>query len=216
VYVDQDKKRIAGSVKCPNDTCGFIVIFNDDNTADNYFFSVGYKKCFHNKTDKAEFRKQCIPDNATFEGSVNIGPAGKGLGVNVWKYHGAANQHGGKEGQPKVLVAGKAVVTPDQCIPVMFQDHGLITFRRSHETSDQNENPEDCDETQESGSKRGHCRTTYFMSSSFFGNVEPSVKDPSVFNPPDFCKSIRASGGSLKMGVDMEYPDIIDRFVVLH
>jgi len=177
---------------------------------------VGSKKCLHKTAPKAVFRKQCLPANATFQGAVNIGPTAGGLGVNVWRFHGGS--HSSNAAKLQVFVSGRAVVTAASCLPVIFQDHGLFRSRKGGDISDGTEfQMEDDaemmgefdDETKPKprpGGKGG-----VFMGSAFYNNVDQAIKDPSVFNPPAYCKK----SDDLKFGEEMEYPDIIDRFVSL-
>lgn len=219
VYVDENSKKVATRGKCFNDTCGSIVVFGSNNTADVYLFAMGAQKCWHNKTNHAEFREQCVPKNSTFEGSVKIGPAAGGLGVNVWKFHGKPHH---RSNAPRIYVSGKAVVTGDTCIPVVFQERGVFFIgRRSEDGATEAEDVEaleelDGDLNDPNPHPRPHRLGGVFMGSSYFNNVEASIKDPSIFTPPSYCKSIAAPGGNLKLDVDMEYPDILDRFVVLN
>lgn len=209
IYVDEDKKSVAGKVACRNDTCGFLVVFGANDTAKTFLYAMGAQKCWSHKSNRAKFHSQCIPANSTFEGSVKVGPASGGLDVQVWRFGGRPHHNGSAHGG--VFVSGRALVTADKCIPVIFQNHGFIApgprpdppqdSRLLFQTgSDPNPRPRP-------GPRGG------FMGSSYFTNVEPSVKDPSVFTPPSYCNT---TTNTLEVGVEMDYPDILDRFVTLY
>lgn len=213
-YVDEDKKKVAGRLSCGNDTCGYLVVFGANMTADTYLFKTKAQKCWHNKS-RAEFRKQCLPADAKFEASVNLGPATQGLGVQVWSFRGKASQRNAP--RPEIYMAGRAIVTPS-CVPVVFQEHGLFRMKRGQDNGvDEFQNDEDFDGFDDD-SEKPHPRPKSvggkFMGSSYFSNFVASIKDPSVFNPPTYCKGLIGTEGNLNSEEEMEYPDIIDRFVM--
>ena len=224
VYVDEDKKSVAGRVACCNDTCGFVVVFGSNDTASLYLFKFGAQKCWSHKSNRAKFHSQCIPENATYGGSAKVGPAASGLDVQLWNFFGRPHRNGSDHGG--IFVSGRALVTPSNCIPVIFQNHGFIRpGPRPHQPSNnlkfqsnQAENNEDYPEEADRPGSRprpGH-RGGGFMGSSFFTNVEPKVSDPTVFTPPSYCNATSIKGNTLQIGVDMDYPDILDRFVTFN
>jgi hypothetical protein len=217
VYVDQDNKRIAGKSAgrgCHrNDTMGFVMLWGANNTANLYAFVVGAQKCFHKKIEHAEFRKQCIPDNSTYEGSFSLGPASGGLQVQSWLFRGASKED---RHRPKAFVGGRVAVVPSGCVPVMVQEHGMIRPRPgphdSEEIMFEEEDELDSDRRRPGPGRRG--RGGSFVASSFFSNMEASVKDPSVFTPPSYCNA--TIHDTLTFSEDLEYPSVLDRFVTIN
>ena len=138
-------------------------------------------------------------------------------------------------------MSGRALVTQDRpCIPVVFQNHGFISNRPGprpphHRTTTKKSNGlkfqgndvefTDDDDSQgeldeelnddrpgpRPGPRRGGAG---FMGSSFFTDVKSTIVDPAVFNIPDYCKTL-SNGNTLKVGEDIEYPDLLDTFVSL-
>lgn len=214
VFVDKTGKRIAGrgpGGRYGNETVGFIVLFKDNKTAELYLFAFGAPKCFHKTLNGAEFRPQCIPTNATLSGEFSLGPAASGLAVQSWAFRGRSDNRRGSV----VFVAGKIVVVPTGCVPVLIQDHGKIgsrrpgsqtneiTFEQSEEES--SEESDDLDRRGRRGRGRG------FIASLFFANVKPTIDDPEVFTPPSYCNATITSGAS--MFGDQPMPDILERFI---
>lgn len=217
VYVDEDQKKVAGRVRCRNDTCGFVVVFGANNTADTYLYAMGAQKCWRHKSNRAKFHSQCIPANSTYEGTTRVGPASGGLEVQVWRFGGRPHHNGSEHGG--VFVSGRALVTPNNCIPVIFQNHGFVGARPG--PGPRPDSPQASNrllfQTGPEYNPRPRPRPRGgFMGSTYFTNIEPSVKDPSVFTPPSYCNTTLKYGNTLTVGVDMDYPDILDRFVTLY
>jgi hypothetical protein len=214
VFVDQTGKRIAGrgpAGRFGNESGGFILLFKTGNTADLYLYISESQKCFHKTLSKAEFRPQCIPQNATLEAEFSLGPKTGGLQVQSWKFCGRS---AGSRGSV-AFVGGKIIVVPSNCIPVLIQDHGMIGRRRPGPGFQTNaikfeqseDSAEDSDELDRKGHKgRGHG----FVASAFFSNVEPKIKDTGVFTPPSFCNATFTNGALFD---EEMMPDVLERFV---
>jgi len=238
VFVDQRGTKIAGNSPTCNDTVNFIVLFGANSTADLYLYKSVAKKCFYKKANRAEFHQQCIPANATYGGTVSIGPKDKGLSVQIFNFHGGPHREQASD-KPRrgVFVSGRALVTPE-CIPVVFQNHGFISNRpgphprpprtttkksnglkfqnNDEEFTDDDDSQSELDEELNSdrpGPRRGGGGG--FMGSSYFTDIEPTITDEGVFVPPDYCKKALISGNTLEVGVDVAYPDLLDTFVSL-
>jgi hypothetical protein len=216
VFVDEDNKRIAGKGtggRFRNETREFIVLFNADKTANLYLFQLASQKCWHKKLDKAEFRPQCIPENATLQSSFSLGPASGGLSVQSWAFRGRS---AGRRGSV-AFIGGKIVIVPTGCLPVLIQDHGMMGrrprpgFQTNNIEFDQLEDDSESDDMDEK--RPGHKgRGGGFVASAFFSDVKPSIDDPSVFTPPTFCNaSIADDNAMLYDGEPM--PDVLERFV---
>lgn len=214
MFVDKTNTRIAGrgpAGRFRNETGGFIVLFNANKTAELYVFKFEAQKCWHKTMNKAEFRPQCIPQNATLESEFSLGPAQGGLSVQSWKFCGRS---AGSRGSV-AFVGGKIVIVPTGCVPVLIQDHGMMGRRRrpgvqtnAIEFEQSEESDEDNDDVDRRPGRGGRGRG--FVASVFFANIKASISDPQVFTPPSYCKT--AVINKALFDEDM-MPDDLDRFI---
>jgi len=213
VFVDQTNKKIAGkgpAGRFRNETGGFVVIFNDNKTAELYLFKFEAQKCWHKQLPKAEFRPQKIPANATYEGSFNLGPAAGGLAVQSWAFRGrSSDKRGGR-----TFVGGKIIVT-GECYPVLVQDHGMFGGRPREQGNeiefDQSSSEEDSDDLDRKRPGHGG-RGRGFVASIFVSNFVPSIQDPSQLVPPSFCPKTAMDKNSASFNEE-PMPEILERFI---
>lgn len=210
VFIDFKAKKIAGKLsnsgKSHNDTVGFIIVFNGDNTADGYYFNVDKQKCLKKHMPKATSRPQCIPANATYGGDFSLGPASGGLKVQAWSAKEFIDDYRGK-----MWVMWRALVVPQTCMPVYVQDHGLVRPPRadsedfSGDVYDMNQG-DDVDRDRPRPKHRG----IGFVESVYYSDMKGKIDDPTVFTPPSYCSKV---GGTVELEIYEEVADIVQKFV---
>jgi hypothetical protein len=220
VFVDgtSGSQRIAGrgaAGRFGNETGGFIVLFKPNKTAELYLFKFGQPKCWHKTLNRAEFRPQCIPANATLSGEFSLGPASGGLQVQSWAFRGRSQ---GRRGSVS-FVGGKIVVVPSGCVPVLIQDHGIIGSRPrpgsetneiKFEQADESESMEESEDVDRRPGRRG--RGKGFVASVYFSNIKPTIDDPAVFTPPTYCNATASTDNSMMFDGE-PMPEVLERFI---
>jgi hypothetical protein len=172
IYVDENNKQVAGKAFCPktgNVTYQFIMTFGKGVNASGatlYIFSNSAKKCQVKKIPKAQFKPQCIPADAKLEGTFPLGLLSGGVTVQSWgflvKTRGA-------------FVGENILVTPNNCIPILVREFGVIKPRPRTEEDKPKPKP------RPSGKA--------FAGSVYYSEISLTISDPSVFTPPSFCKA---------------------------
>lgn len=199
IYVDETNKRIAGQSICPVTKAvwfSFILKFNADKGATLNVFNATAQKCKTFKLDKAEFKDQCIPNDARFIGALKIGAAVGGLDVNSFTYNITNNL---------TRMFGNSLVTPDACLPVVAQ----VVGSAGHRFSGLLNLNIDLGEDEEARPRPGPPRGLNFVASSFFYNLQASISDPSVFVTPTYCPTE-------KLVYKQVLPDDISNFIELY
>lgn len=135
------------------------------------------------------------------------------LQVQSWLFRG--HTPAAKRG-PQVGIAGRILVTPSQCIPVVIQDFGRITPGPREDfdnTIDESSSSSESDDEDENVDKRKpKSRGVSFVASAYFSNMELIITDPSVFTPPSYCNTtVTESGMSVLDGEEM--PSVLERFI---
>jgi hypothetical protein len=218
LYVDQQLKKIAGrsTVGCfKNRTVGFVISFHDNSTADGYFFDESAQKCKHKTMNKAQFRPQCIPNNATFEGAFNLGGKDGGLSVQSWSFRGTPKSPtlDRRGGRGRLFFGGKILVQPNDCIPVVVQDHGMFMPGPRPKPGNQISFNQDDDAPGRGGHGKHHGGGGGFVASMYFLNVQKSISDPKAFDQPTYCTSAASTALKYDEELEDEFTDILDRFV---
>jgi len=197
IYVDENNKRIAGKAFCPktgNVTYQFIMTFGKGANASGatlYIFSNSAKKCQVKKIPKAQFKPQCIPADAKLEGTFPLGLNRGGLTVQSWGF--LVKNRG-------TVVGGNILVTPNNCIPILVREFGVIKPRPRAEEDKPKPKP------------RPRPSGKAIAGSVYYSEISLTISDPSVFTPPSFCKS--EDDNSLHFQPDdRDLNSILERFV---
>jgi len=210
-FVDQPGKQMAGKSdeggRFRNKSGGFVLKFKADK-ADLYFFSVSDQKCKHVELKNATFKPQCIPANATKK-DIILGPATGGLALQAWSFCGRSPED--RRGV-KVFVSGTIFVT-DKCLPVAFQDRGMIRRGRPH--FDDNNDVLLMDQSEDDLDRRGRGGTKFIMN-EMYKSVKDSIDDTTVFDPPTYCNATLPAMSRESLLYDDDYDsfaDLLERYV---
>jgi hypothetical protein len=212
IYVDQKATQMAAKSdeggRFRNKTGGFLIQFKD-NKADLYMYSATDQKCKHVELKNATFKPQCIPANSTMK-EVTVGPATGGLKAQAWSFRAKSPED--RRGL-RMFVSGSIVVMAENCLPVAFQDCGMIQRRRPH--SDEN-NAIIFDQAEDSVDSDRRGGGTKFMLNELYLGAKNSIDDPNVFTKPTYCNSTLPvmSPDSVLYDEDYDsYGDIVERYV---
>lgn len=176
--VDGARKRVAAKTYCPymdKEVGGFIGLFNEKTGVGftMYFFSkMKPDKCFSFKSATAVYKKTCIPENAKFKGSYDLGLTGSGFSVNSFDFEMKTSM---------VKMKASAEVTKN-CVPVIYREAGKIGGCKEEQT------PRKKLFFTTNDSEELTCGGKKFVVNAFYHNLTPGIKDASVFNLPEACK----------------------------
>ena len=144
VFIDGPNKRVANNVIVGDDSgkfrnISYIFQVGANNTGDLYVFDRKAQKCRHRQMPGAQWRRQCIPANATAGGQYPLGPGTGGLTVQSWMFEGGNERvdslmmSGGRRPTPRLHIAANVLVVPGACVPVVIQEEGSIFIGESRD-----------------------------------------------------------------------------------
>lgn len=192
VFVDENNQRIAQDVTVPRgprrnaSKISYIALFNKSNkTATLYAFSKKAAKCYTTVLQKAQFRSMCLPQNSTLLATYSLGAGARALRSQSWGF---------LVRDRRTTIVGSVVLTPENCVPILAAEKA---FSRPRMTKDD----EDIDR------KRRPQVTTV---GTLYTDFVTSIRDPSVFSPPSYCKR---EDNTLLFDEDIDFTTLIQRFI---
>lgn len=223
VFIDGPNKRVAnnlivgdGSGKFGN--ISYILQIGANSTGDLYIFDRKAQKCRHRQMPGAQWKRQCIPANATAGGQYPLGPGTGGLTVESWMFEGGSERvdslvtsgdHNGPQPKPgrrpRLHIAANVLVVPGACIPVVIQEEGSIFIGDSRDDNQV--------ETSLKPKPAGKPRGKAFAGSAYFSNMQVTISDPKVFDVPSYCQ--KASNSLYYDEMEDVLPSTLERFLIL-
>lgn len=229
VYIDGTNKRLAGDMienhgkpaegdmtKWSN--ISYIFTIGAGKTGDLYLFNRKSQKCRHRQMKNVQWTRQCIPSTAAYGGRLSLGPGAGGLNVDTWMFKGSARRADAvidssdespsngttprPRPRPKMNLGAVALVQPGSCVPVVIQEEGSVYVRDDFE-----------DDNGSRMKPKRKWRGETFVGSAFYANLQTTIKDPSVFKVPSYCKSNPNTMYYDEM--EDELPSVLERFIVL-
>jgi len=202
-----------------NETGGFIMVFNTTaNTSLLYLFNLNANACCAMNFTHSRLRPQCLPENATKEGTFSLGQSSGGLQVTSYLIRGRPHPRDEGEKRRKVTgVVGARVLLDSKSLPVIIQDHGAFRRGGSQPEADTNvismdQYDDDDDNEDKRKPKPPKSRGIAFIGGAFFSNTKSPVSDTNVFNPPASCRNAKACRKQDEEDFDLSVPDVVDRF----
>lgn len=195
VYVDQNTQRVAQDVVVPrgrkrNATrISYIVLFNQNKTANLYAFCKKAQRCYTKVLKNAQFRAQCLPQNSTLLASYSLGAGAGALKSQSWGF---------LVRDRRTTILGSVVLTPGNCVPILAGEKAFIR-------------PKMTDDEEEDDPERKR-RPQVITVGALYTNFITQVRDPSVFTPPSYCKK---ANDDLLFDPDVDFTTIIQRFVTV-
>jgi len=133
---------------------------------------------------------------------------------------------------PSQFMEANVLVVPGQCIPVVIQESGSIRGRRLHDDDDDDDNSSSDEEGDEDVNSdnlffaapskkttrkprprpKPRPRGVAFVGGIYFSGLQTSIKDPSVFTVPSYCKK---EDNLYYDEMEPEIPAVVERFLVL-
>jgi len=233
VYIDGTNKRLAGDMmenhgkpaegdmtKWSN--ISYIFKIGANKTGDLYLFDRKAQKCRHRQMRNVEWTRQCIPATAAYGGQLSLGPGAGGLKVDTWMFKGSARRADAviatsdesadnvttprprPRPRPKMHLGAVALVLPGSCVPVVIQEEGSVYVGDEFE---------DDNGFRMKPKPKRKWRGETFVGSAFYANLQTTIKDPSVFTAPSYCKSNPNTMYYDEM--EDELPSVLERFIVL-
>lgn len=193
-YVDQNNRRVAEDVTVPrgprrNATkISYIILFSNNNSATVYAFSKAASKCFKKVLPKAQFRPMCLPQNSTLQATYTLGAGARALRSQSWGY---------LVRDRRAIVGGSVVLTPDNCVPILVGEKAFIRPRMTVEGEEDEDRKK---------------RPVVITFGALYTNFATTIRDPSVFTPPSYCKK---ADDTVLFDENIDFTTIIQRYVTI-